>query len=377
MSPTNSIPVVEDWLGQTAELPTPSLVIDLGRVRRNVERLATYAAGHQLNVRPHTKTHKSLELASLQIAAGARGLTAAKVGEAERMAEADPDILVAYPAFDPNRAPRLARLGQHRTVRVAVDSAEGIEALATAARSAGATLGILVDLDVGLHRTGVATPGEALVLAQHVDRTQGVRLDGLFCYPGHIWGTPESQVARLETVDSLLAETLALWKASGLAASIVSGGSTPTAYRSHHCRSLTEIRPGTYIFNDRNTVEGGYCGWDDCAARVVCTVVSTAVPGQVVIDAGAKTLAADRCIPALESGQGFVVEFPEAKITALSEEHGQIDVMKCPRRPRLGERLTVIPNHICPCVNLQEAYWSFGPDTTPERRPVDTRGLLT
>jgi len=377
MKLAEKLSIVDDWLGRAAELPTPSLVIDLGRARRNIARLAAYAEQHHVAVRPHTKTHKSRELAALQIAAGARGLTAAKVGEAERMAEVDEDILVAYPAFDPHRAPRLAQLARGRTVRVAVDSAEGIERLAEAARSAGTTIGILVDLDVGLHRTGVATPAEALALAQRVDAATGVRLDGLFCYPGHIWGTPDSQVARLEAVDALLAETLGLWKTSGLSAPIVSGGSTPTAYRSHHCRSLTEIRPGTYIFNDRNTVAAGYCEWDDCAARVVCTVVSTAVSGQVVIDAGAKTLAADRCIPAPESGQGYVVEYPEAKITALSEEHGQVDVSACARRPRLGERLTVIPNHICPCVNLQESYWSLGPDAPPERRPVDTRGLLT
>ena len=377
-SPTAvDFPAPAEWIEQTSRLPTPSLVIDEGRVRRNILRLASYAAQHGLRVRPHTKTHKSQRLARFQIEAGARGLTAAKVGEAERMAEVDEDILVAYPAFDPVRAPRLARLARERTVRVAVDSAEGIEALATAAWAAGTTLGILVDLDVGLHRTGVATPQETLALAELVDRTTGVRLDGLFCYPGHIWGTIESQPERLATVGALLGETLALWKTRGLAAGIVSGGSTPTAYRSHHCGPLTEIRPGTYVFNDRNTVAAGYCDWDDCAARVLCTVVSTAVPGQVVIDAGAKTLAADRCIPAPDSGQGYLPDYPDARITALSEEHGQVDISRCPRPPRLGERLMVIPNHICPCVNLQEAFWSIGPDAAPERWGVDTRGLLT
>jgi len=377
MTIASDLPTTADWIERTLELATPCLVVDLGRARRNVAQLAAYAAGHKLGVRPHTKTHKSKALAALQVEAGAVGLTAAKVGEAERMAEVHRDILVAYPAFDPHRAPRLARLARNATIRVAVDSGEGIDALAAAARTEGTTLGILVDLDVGLHRTGVATPKETLALAQHVDRTPGVRLDGLFCYPGHIWGTIESQPERLAAVGALLTETLDLWKGSGLAAPIVSGGSTPTAYRSHHCPGLTEIRPGTSIFNDRNTVEGGYCDWDDCAARVVCTVVSTAVPGQVVIDAGAKTLAADRCIPALDSGQGYVVDYPEAKITALSEEHGQIDVSRCPRPPRLGERLTVIPNHICPCVNLQEAFWTIGGDRPPVRSVVDTRGQLT
>lgn len=365
------------WFESTRQLSTPSLVIDLPRVRRNVTELARYVETHGLRVRPHTKTHKSKKMGLLQLKAGAKGLTAAKVGEAEQFASIENDILVAYPAFDPARATRLARLGRDRTIRVAVDSAEGVDCLAAAARTAGAVLGILVDLDVGLHRTGVASPKDALVLARHVAQAKNVRLDGLFCYPGHIWGTPESQVPRLAAVDELLGEAIDLWAHDGLQASIVSGGSTPTAYRSHLCKRLTEIRPGTYIFNDRNTVDGGYCDWDDCAARMLCTVVSTAVSGQVVIDAGAKTLAADRCIPNLESGHGFIPEYPPARITALSEEHGQVDVSRCDRQPKLGERLTVIPNHICPCVNLHDGFWCIESGFEPERWTVDTRGMLT
>ena len=365
------------WLEATRQLSTPSLVIDLPRVRRNVTRLASYVETHGLRLRPHTKTHNSKKMGMLQLEAGAKGLTAAKVGEAEQFASIENDILVAYPAFDPARATRLALLGRDRTIRVAVDSAEGVNRLAEVAHSAGAVLGILVDLDVGLHRTGVASPQDALGLARHVALTKGVRLDGLFCYPGHIWGTPESQASRLAAVNALLGETIDLWANDGLNAEIVSGGSTPTAYRSHLCQRLTEIRPGTYIFNDRNTVDGGYCEWDDCAARMLCTVVSTAVSGQVVIDAGAKTLAADRCIPNLESGNGFIPEYPQARITALSEEHGQVDVSRCERQPKLGERLTVIPNHICPCVNLHDGFWCIDSGAEPERWPVDTRGMLT
>ena len=184
------------WLEATRQLSTPSLVIDLPRVRRNVTRLASYVETHGLRLRPHTKTHKSKKMGMLQLEAGAKGLTAAKVGEAEQFASIENDILVAYPAFDPARATRLALLGRDRTIRVAVDSAEGVNRLAEVAHSAGAVLGILVDLDVGLHRTGVASPQDALGLARHVALTKGVRLDGLFCYPGHIWGTPESQAWR-------------------------------------------------------------------------------------------------------------------------------------------------------------------------------------
>ena len=138
---------------------------------------------------------------------------------------------------------------------------------------------------------------------------------------------------------------------------IVSGGSTPTAYQSHLIPQLTEIRPGTYIYNDMNTVRGGFCTLDDCAARIICTVVSNAVPNQIVLDAGTKTLTSDACIPARDSGHGFIVEYPQAKIVALSEEHGQVDVSRCDHQPDLGQRVTVIPNHICPCVNLQNDVW--------------------
>jgi D-serine deaminase-like pyridoxal phosphate-dependent protein len=360
---------------QTDSLATPALVIDSEIVLRNLQRMAAYGEQHDLGIRPHTKTHKSLELARLQIEAGACGLTAAKVGEAELMAEVDHDILLGYPAIDPARTARLAKLASHVTLRVAVDSKEGAKLIAEAANRARSTVGILVDIDVGMGRTGVQSASEALRLAQFVDHTPGVRLDGLFCFPGHIVEKPEDQMPALQAMSDRLAETLNLWEDHGLVARIVSGGSTPTAFTSHIVPEFTEIRPGTYIYNDMNTVRGGYCTLTDCAARIVCTVVSTAVPGQVVIDAGSKTLTSDRS-PDPDAGFGHVVEYPEAIIKRLSEEHAQIDVRTCPRRPQLGERVHVIPNHICPCVNLQNVvYWREASGELVEL-VIDARGLL-
>jgi D-serine deaminase-like pyridoxal phosphate-dependent protein len=352
------------------------MVVDARTVLRNVERLAAYSQQHELDIRPHTKTHKSRQLATLQMEAGAVGLTAAKVGEAELMAEAADDVLLAYPAIDPPRTQRVARLAAHTTLRVAVDSRLGARSLAEAANRAKSTIGILVDLDVGMGRTGLQTPSEALKLAQFVDATPGVRLDGLFCYPGHIFGPAEEQTDALVAVSDKLAETLNLWEDHGLQARIVSGGSTPTAYQSHLVAEYTEIRPGTYIYNDMNTVRGGFCTLDDCAARTISTVVSTAVPGQVVIDAGSKTLTMDRCVPAPDSGHGYILEYPEAVIKRLSEEHAQVDVRACPRPPELGERVTVIPNHICPCVNLQDAIWWRDAEGQLIELAIDARGLL-
>ena len=357
-------------------IPTPYLRIDASTVRRNIERLASYAREHGIGVRPHTKTHKSLRLARLQLEAGAIGLTVAKAGEGEVMAQACHDLLLAYPAVDPARTERVAALAREVTVRVAIDSTMAAESLNMMAQRAHSTVGILVDIDVGMGRTGLQSAEDALSLAQFIDRLPGLRLDGIMIYPGHVWSPPDEQAAALGRVAEKVQETIDLWHRSGFKAGIVSGGSTPTAYQSHLIPQVTEIRPGTYIFNDMNTVRGGFCTLEDCAAAIRTTVVSDAVPGQIVMDAGSKTLTNDRCIPVPDSGYGYVVEYPGAKITALSEEHGQVNVSCCPHTPRIGERITVIPNHICPCVNLHDTvYWREGNDQEPVK--VDTRGMLS
>ena len=358
------------------DLPTPCLLIDAAVVRRNLRRLADYAKSHRLNLRPHTKTHKSTRLGRMQLECGAVGLTVAKVGEAKVMAAVADDVLMAYPAVDPGRCAELAGLAKGRTVRVGIDSTVAADALAAAAHSAGTTIGVLVDLDVGFGRTGVQSAQEALDLARHVDRSPGLRLDGIMFFPGHISGPPAAQGPALTAVDEKLAETIDVWRQGGLEARIVSGGSTPTALQSHRVSRMTEFRPGTYVFNDMNCVHGGSATLDDCAARVVATVVSTAVPGQVVIDAGTKTLTSDRCGPAPDSGHGYIVEYPRAKVVKLSEEHGQVDVRGCDRAPKVGERVTVIPNHVCPCVNLQDNVWWREEGEVPRPIPVEARGKV-
>jgi D-serine deaminase-like pyridoxal phosphate-dependent protein len=358
------------------DLPTPAILIDADAVRRNIERMAKYAREHNLRLRPHAKTHKSALLGKMQIEAGAAGLTVAKAGEAEVMASATDDLLVAFPAVDPRRCATLAKLARDRTVRVAVDSPAAADALSSAAAATGSTIGVLVDLDVGLHRTGVQTAQEALALARYVSRRAGLRLDGLFFYPGHIGGPCAAQEEKLRAVDAKLAETIDLWPDNGVDAKIVSGGSTPTAFQSHLVTRMTEMRPGTYVYCDMNALRGGYASLDDCAARVVATVVSTAVPGQFVVDAGSKTLTMDRCGPAPDSGHGMVVEYPRAKIAKLTEEHGQVDATGCDRLPKVGERVTIIPNHICPCINLQDQVWWREDGEPPRPMRVDARGRV-
>lgn len=362
---------------ELSALPTPALVLDGPTVRRNIQRMAAYASQNRLFIRPHTKTHKSRALARLQLDAGAIGLTVAKVGEAETLMPETENLLLAYPAVDAARCQGIARIAQKKNICVAVDSLAAAESLAFAAVAAKSTIGVLVDLNVGMNRTGLGTAQETLELAQQIDRTAGLKLAGLFCYPGHIWLPRDQQAPALASVNRQLSEAIALWKQNGLEAKIVSGGSTPTAYQSHLVSAYTEIRPGTYIFNDLNTFRGGFCALEDCAARLICTVVSTAVKNQVVIDGGTKTFTSDLCIPARESGHGLLVDYPDARITALSEEHGQVDISKCAKTPKIGERVTIIPNHICPCVNLQDRVWWREEDNSLKEIRVDARGKLS
>ena len=359
------------------DIPTPAIVIDAAIVRRNLDRMAAYARSHGLGLRPHTKTHKSLRLAAMQIERGAIGLTVAKIGEAEVMAAATDDLLMAYPAINPNRAVDLARLAASRVIRVAIDSITALETLARAAAGAGTELGVLVDLDIGHHRTGVQSANEALALAQEIDRTPGLRFDGLLFYPGHLsHGSDAGSIEGLRTIDHRVTETLDLLKRHGIEAKIVSGGSTPTASNSHLIHLMTEFRPGTYVYNDFSSIASDCATIDDCSARIVCAVISTAVPGQIVLDSGSKTLTSDRCGTLPDSGFGLIVELPQAKVFKLNEEHAQVDVSRCDRVPKVGDRLTIIPNHICPCINLQDYFWWKESEGNLERLPVDARGKV-
>lgn len=358
-----------------AELDTPCTLIAAEVVDRNIARMANYCRKHGISLRPHTKTHKSKRIARMQFDAGATGLTVAKPGEADVMSELGAEVLVAYPSVTPASLKAIERGLADASIVVALDSMEAVERLDDALSKTAQQAGVLVDIDVGLHRTGVQTPDESIKLAAKIASSPRLRLDGLFCYPGHIWSLRAEQNAELAVVEQIIQSHLGRWRAEGFEAKIVSGGSTPTAYQSHLSPSVNEIRPGTYVFNDLNTLRGGYCALPDCAVRIVATVVSTAVPGQVVIDAGAKTLAADQCISAPGSGHGLVVEYPQARIRHLSEEHGQVDVSQCEARPRVGERVTIIPNHVCPTINLTDFAWWMTPQGV-ERLAIDARGKV-
>jgi D-serine deaminase-like pyridoxal phosphate-dependent protein len=355
-------------------LETPSVVVDLDRMERNLRRAANYAAAHRLALRPHVKTHKSRIVAASQLAAGARGLTCATPFEAEVMSSMCDDILVAYAPVGPDRARRLAAIAPRTRLTVAVDSATAIADLANAARAAGRTIGVYVEIDVGMRRVGVSTAAEAVTLARGVARHDSLAFTGIAFYPGHVREPVADQDAALSDLARTVARTLDAFNDAGLPPAVVSGGSTPTLWRTHELPGLTETRPGTYVYHDRATVATGACAWDDCALTVLATVVSTAVAGQAVIDAGSKALGREPERGTGDAAFGQLLEHPEVLVTRMSEEHGMLDLRTTDWRPEVGERIRVVPNHVCIVVHLHDLVYGLRGGRVETSWPVDARG---
>ena len=345
---------------QYNELSTPALTIDLDAMERNLEQMAASCRQQGVGLRPHTKTHKTPEVSRRQLEHGALGLTVAKVGEAEVMAEAGlDDILIAYPILGAEKLRRLAALARARRMIVALDSLRAAQELSSAASQQGCTVGVLVEFDVGYHRCGLEAGSSGVELATRITKMPGLAFRGLMTYFGNVWGSKAERQAEAETVAGKVAQTLAAFRDAGLKVEIVSGGSTPSAEFSHLIPGLTEIRPGTYVYNDLNTLYQGACQLEDCAARVVTTVVSTAVPERAIIDAGSKTLSSDLLGSGGKSGYGYAVEAPDAPLIKLNEEHGLLDITRSTHKFYVGEVLTVIPNHVCTCVNMHDEIFTL------------------
>jgi len=356
-----------------AAAETPALVVDLDRLDANLARAADYAASHGLALRPHVKTHKSPYVAAAQLRLGAKGLTCATPREAEVMSEVSDDVLLAYPPVGRARARRVAALAPSLRLIVALDSAQAASELARAARDARREIGVYVELDLGMHRVGMPTVDAAVALARHVTECDGLTFDGLAFYPGHIRQRISEQDAALETLDAALARAIERFHEAGLPPRVVSGGSTPTLWRTHEVPGVTEIRPGTYVFNDRQTVATGACAWDDCALTVLATVVSTSIPGQAVIDAGTKALGRE---PMNEATDGFgqLLDRPDIVVSRMSEEHGILDLGSSGWRPVVGDVVRVVPNHVCVAVHLQDVMYGVRGERLERSWPIAARG---
>ena len=360
-----------------SELETPAVVVDLDVMDRNLSRMADYCRDHQLLLRPHTKTHKIPELAKRQIANGATGITVAKIGEAEVMLEAGiNDILIAYPIVGSEKTKRLARIAERARITVSLDSEEAAGAISEAASRQGSTVGILIELNVGFDRCGLSNEVEVVRLAKKVASLPGLELRGLMFFPGHFGVLPEQRSVFRAQVNEFLDRVFEACAREQLPLSIVSGGSTPAAYESNLFHRVNEVRPGTYIFNDRNTVGVSAAALDDCALSVLVTVVSTGVPGHAVIDGGSKTFSSDRYQAEDGNGFGLVKEDHDAQIERLSEEHGHMNIAHSDRRYRVGDRLSVIPNHVCTTVNMHDEIYGIRGEQVEVVWRVEGRGKV-
>ncbi len=352
-----------------AEVATPALVVDADVLELNVGRMARLAERRGLALRPHAKTHKSPAIARLQVDAGAVGLTVATVAEAEVFAaDGFDDLFVGYPLWvDPARGRRLRAVLDRAVVTVGVDSMEGARALAAQVPRGEDRLRVAVEVDSGQHRSGVR-PADAGLLAEQVAHL-GLRLAGVFTFPGHSYRPGGRADVAAEESGALAAAVRSL-RERGLEPELVSGGSTPTA--DHEGAPLTEMRPGVYVFGDAQQWELGTAPADQLALTCLATVVST-VDGRVVLDAGSKVLGADR--PPWASGHGRLLDHPDARVGLLSEHHAVVD-WRGPL-PHHGERVRVVPNHVCTAVNLVDELYLVRGGALVDILPVAARGANT
>jgi D-serine deaminase-like pyridoxal phosphate-dependent protein len=330
-----------------AEIPTPYLMVDVDRLEQNLRAMADHAASHGLTLRPHAKTHKTAEIAAMQLQAGAVGLTVATLGEAEAFARAGcHDLFLAYPVWpSAQRLQRIEALTRTIRLRIGVESVTSVRKLAPLSRLANAPE-VVIEIDSGHHRTGVR-PELAGDIALEA-RKAGLNIAGVFTFPGHSYA-PDARELAAAGERSALAAAVAVLDGAGIGCEVVSGGSTPTASLGE-AGPLTEIRPGVYAFNDAQQLELGVCAEEQLALTAVATVVSRPAPDRLVLDSGSKILGADR-MP-WSAGHGRVLGMPGARVTALSEHHATVVLPEASAQPALGELLAVVPNHVCTAINL-------------------------
>ncbi|HEY7524016.1 MAG TPA: alanine racemase [Candidatus Limnocylindrales bacterium] len=351
-----------------ADLDTPAVVVYADRLEANIARLQAELDRRGVRLRPHVKTHKSVRIGRMQLDAGAHGLTVGTLGEAEVFAAAGiEDLFIAYPVWA--AGPKVTRLRDlvERVpgLIVGVDSADGAERLAAAA---GSGLRVRVELDSGGRRTGLRTPDAALAVAR-VAQDRGLVVDGVFTHGGHGYRPGARASAAADEVDALEAAATAL-EADGFELDAISAGSTPTMTDAATGR-VNEIRAGTYALGDRQQWQLGAIDAEGMATVVASTVVSVSVDS-VVLDAGAKALTKDRAETL--DGFGYLPAWPAALVERLYDYHAVVRFPAKDRRPAVGDRVAIVPNHVCPVVDLVDGFAMVQPDGRWERWPVDARG---
>lgn len=345
---------------------TPCVLVDLDIVERNLVSAQRIFDAAGLRARPHIKTHKIPAFALRQIAVGAVGITCQKISEAEVFADAGcTDILIPYNILGRTKLARLKKLAGRIKVSVAADSMTTIAGLAESFTDATNPLSVLVECDTGQHRCGVRTPAEVPPLAKAIHDAPGLEFGGLMTYPPT---GKEAQVnAWLGTARDICAE-------AGLPPAVISNGGTPGLADAGLVSCATEYRAGTYIYNDRSLAEKGLVSWDDCALAVATMVVSRPEPDLAIIDAGSKILTSD---PMGLEGFGYCPEYPGANVARLNEEHGYVSLAGVTGpRPKVGEVITLIPNHACVVSNMVDTIFPHRAGKAEAPIKVAGRGLL-
>jgi D-serine deaminase-like pyridoxal phosphate-dependent protein len=367
------------------EIPTPAVLVDAARLERNLSAMQAAANARGLRLRPHAKTHKSPEIARMQLDRGAVGICCAKLGEAEVFADAGiNDIRLPYP-LNPVNAERVFALSDRVTLSFIVDDAAVARAWSDLALRRGRPLEILIKVDVGFHRCGI-DPGAASApgIVRAIADMPGLRYRGLLSHAGHGYGA--SSEKQLEAIAHEEAQILSeLAAASGVACDEISVGATPTARFSLEQTAMTELRPGNYAYFDRTQVALGAARWNDCALTVLARVVSRPARDRIILDSGSKTLTNDGARGFINTnGHGAVLRDLQSTepdhallVERLSEEHATVRVTEGETRLQTGDLVRVIPNHSCVVSNLVDAIWLVDGEQVRERLPVAARGRIT
>src|SRR5215211_7170038 len=359
---------------------TPYLLIDSAKMEHNILKMAEIARTNGVTLRPHVKTHKIPLTARQQLEAGAKGITVAKLSEAEVMAASGiEDIFIAYPLVTDAKIRRAVRLGNRVRLVVGVDCLEGARRLSAVAKAEDHILEVRLEVDTGLRRTGVLYD-KAVGLAGEIEGMGNLDLTGIYTYRGAVLGgsrTLELEEAGLEE-GQLMVSLADRMREQDIRVDDVSLGSTPTVEYAAQLEGVTEVRPGTYVFYDRMQAHLGACSLDECAATVVCTVVSRPSENLAVIDGGSKTFATDvppGAEPLYLEGFGHVVGYPGAVLERLTEEHGML-ALGCDCDLGVGDTIEIIPNHICSTVNLHDEVYLVDEGGTLEEVRVAARGKV-
>jgi D-serine deaminase-like pyridoxal phosphate-dependent protein len=369
--------LIERMVSVHPQINTPALIVDAEQLNENIIAMQRQADAHQKNLRPHIKTHKSVLIARQQLNTGAGGITAAKVSEAESMAEAGiQDIFIANQITHPRKLRKLRQLHESLQIAVGLDHLQQVSLYAAHFTDPDKPLRVLIEIECGLQRCGVKVGDDLLRLARAVQAQPGLHLQGIFTHAGQVYAAKSAAeiIAIAEKEGTIIQEAQTFLQKNHFKIETVSVGATPTALLLMKNPAVTEIRPGNYVFNDGIQLALGTCTIEQCALFILATVTSQPEAGRIVIDAGSKALHLDQGAHAIKvlNGFGTLINI-EGELVRVSEEHGII-LLARPQEIQLGSPVIILPNHACAVVNLYDYYYLLANDGSFELLNIDARG---